>query len=50
MEKKKITPDTKKEKGFFAKMAEKLDKKLKEKAENSCCCGSNQTNKGGSCC
>jgi hypothetical protein len=27
-------------KGFFKKMFEKLDKKMEDKANNSCCCNS----------
>ncbi|MDD5116158.1 MAG: hypothetical protein PHW98_03735 [Candidatus Omnitrophica bacterium] len=39
----------KNKKGFFARMIEKLDKKMREKAAQSCCCGKDKTNKG-SCC
>ncbi len=38
-----------KKKSFFGKLAEKLDKKMKEKAETAkSCCGDNP--KGASCC
>jgi len=43
-----------KQKGFLAKLFEKLDKKMQEKAkEPSCCCSSQpkgEKSKGGSCC
>lgn len=38
-----------KKKGFFARLFERLDKKLEEKAKDSGCCSSNKP-KGGSCC
>ena len=39
----------KESKGFWAKLIAKLDKKLEEKAEKSCC-ASQDKNKGPSCC
>jgi len=30
---------TKKRKGFFKKIVDKLDKRLKEKSKTCCCCG-----------
>ena len=37
-----------KKKGFFAKLVDKLDKKMKEKAEKSTCscCGTSKKGKG----
>ena len=43
-----------KKKGFFAKLIEKMDKKLEAKAKSSCCCtpkdDSKDGSKGDSCC
>jgi hypothetical protein len=40
----------KKKKGFIARILEKLDKKMEEKAaKSSCCCGPDKK-KGQSCC
>ena len=37
-------------KGFFARMIDKIDKKMQEKAKaESCCCGGDKTDKK-SCC
>ena len=42
---------TKKGKGFFGKMIERLDKKMKEKANKTSCCGSGTVKgKDSSCC
>ena len=42
---------TNKKKGFLGNWLDKLDKKLKEKAEKaSSCCGSNSKKNGSSCC
>jgi hypothetical protein len=38
-----------KKKGFFAKLIDRLDKKLEDKAKKSNCCSSGKS-KGGSCC
>ena len=48
MEERQDTVKKKEEKGFFAKMMEKIDKKMEAKAKSSCCSGKNA--KGGSCC
>jgi len=49
MEEQKCSSE-KKKKGFFARIIEKIDKNLKEKAERSdCCCGPDKKS-GGSCC
>ena len=37
-------------KGFFAKLIEKLDKKIEEKAKAKPCCGSDDKKEGKSCC
>lgn len=37
-------------KGLFARLFEKLDKKMEAKAKQSDCCGSSDKGKGGSCC
>jgi hypothetical protein len=47
--KKQEIKDKEKKKGIFARMMEKLDKKLEEKSKKSTCCGSNK-DKGSSCC
>ncbi|MBI4845150.1 MAG: hypothetical protein HY810_01530 [Candidatus Omnitrophica bacterium] len=39
-----------KKKGFFAKIMDKLDKKLEEKAKGAGCCGNSDKNKGKPCC
>ena len=31
----------KSKKGFFARLLDKLDKKMEEKSKSGCCCGSN---------
>lgn len=41
---------TEKKKGFFAKLIEKIDKKMEEKAKSSCCCKPKDDSKGDSCC
>ena len=41
--------EKKTKKGFFARMFEKLDKKMEEKAKSQPCC-SKPSNKGGSSC
>ena len=42
---------TKKKKGFFGKIIERLDKKMAEKAsKSSCCAGSQEKDKGSLCC
>ncbi|MDD4939123.1 MAG: hypothetical protein PHE18_05745 [Candidatus Omnitrophica bacterium] len=38
-----------KKRSFFSRVFEKLDKKMKEKADKSCCCKPGD-NKNGSCC
>jgi hypothetical protein len=38
-----------KKKGFLAKLIDRLDKKLEDKAKKSNCCSSGKS-KGGSCC
>ncbi|MCC6758051.1 MAG: hypothetical protein IT395_00290 [Candidatus Omnitrophica bacterium] len=38
-----------KSKGFFARLIERLDKKMEEKAKNNSCCSSDKS-KGGKCC
>ena len=44
------TPKEEKKKGFFAKLFEKLDKKLEDKAKKTgCCCGPKKES-GDSCC
>lgn len=45
-------PDLKKEKkkGFFARLFEKMDKKLEEKSKKTGCCCQTQKNDGDSCC
>jgi len=40
---------TEKKKGLFKKLVDKVDKKMKEKAKESCCCGES-SDKGESCC
>jgi hypothetical protein len=40
-----------KKEGFWKKMVDKLDKKLKEKSQNSCCCCSPKNkDEGPTCC
>lgn len=42
---------TKKKKGIFGKMIERLDKKMEEKANKSSCCGDGtDKDKGSTCC
>lgn len=42
--------DSKKKKGFFCKLVEKLDKKMEKKAKTKSCCESKDKDKGKSCC
>jgi len=39
-----------KKKGFFARLMEKLDKKMEQKAKDTPCCGRSDDNQGSSCC
>jgi len=50
MDKKTNPSQNPKPKGFFARLAEKLDQKLLEKSKSSPCCGSNTKSKDSSCC
>jgi hypothetical protein len=45
----KNTQDNKKT-GFFARLIERLDKKMEEKAKAKFCCDSKDKDKGKSCC
>ena len=42
--------DKGKKKGFFARLIEKLDKKMQECAESKSCCGASSESKEDSCC
>lgn len=42
--------DKAKKKGIFARLMEKIDKKLQEGAKSKTCCGSDNNYKGSSCC
>lgn len=42
--------DVNKKKGFFAKMVDKLDKKLEEKSKEQSCCNPSDKKNGKSCC
>ena len=42
--------EEKKKKGFLAKLIEKIDKKLEEKAKSKCCCGPKDDSKDDKCC
>ncbi len=42
--------NSEKKKGFFARLMEKLDKKMEEKAKAKPCCDSREKDKGKSCC
>jgi hypothetical protein len=37
-------------KGFLARLMEKLDKKMEERAKSKPCCGGDSDSKGSSCC
>ena len=39
-----------KKKGFIARLIEKLDKKMEEKAKSAPCCSPKDKHEGGSCC
>ena len=39
-----------KKKNFFAKIMDKLDKKLEEQAKDASCCSDSNNGKGKSCC
>ncbi|MDP2830716.1 MAG: hypothetical protein Q8O02_00505 [Candidatus Omnitrophota bacterium] len=47
---KDLTSQKKAKRGFFARMIDKLDKKMEEKARESKCCGGSDKSKGKSCC
>ncbi len=47
---KKQTNKTKGKKGFIAKVIDKLDKKLEEKAKKTPCCDKSDKKGGSSCC
>ncbi len=42
--------DKNKKKSFFARLMDKLDKKIEEKSQSTSCCGSKAKDKGKSCC
>ncbi len=39
-----------KNKGFFTKLIDNLDKKMEKKSKKSSCCGKDDKGKGSSCC
>lgn len=49
MENEKNKTETDK-KGWFAKLIEKIDKKMEAKSRQGCCCNSKDPKKGSSCC
>ena len=49
MDESKCCQEPKKEKGFWAKLIDRLDKKLEDKAKGSCCCKAKDKEEGDQC-